>query len=40
MAKTGGVSERQRKNKENSRCRMYMNNVIHNPAFRSQTDME
>ena len=34
MAKTGGVSERQRKNKENS------HNVIHNPAFRSQTDME
>lgn len=40
MAKTDGVPERQRKDKENSRCRMNMNYSIHNPAFRSQTDME
>lgn len=39
MAKTGGVPERQRKDKENSCCRMYMNYSIHNPALRSQTDM-
>lgn len=40
MTKTSGVPERQRKDKENSCCWMYMNNGIHNPAFRSQTDME
>lgn len=36
MTKTDGVSERQRKDKENSRYRMNMNNGIRNPAFRSQ----
>lgn len=40
MTKTDGVPGRQRKDKENPRCRMNMNNVIHNPAFRSQIDME
>ena len=40
MTKTGGVPERQRKDKENFCCRMNMNNVIHNPALRSQTGME